>query len=138
MILILGAAGVLAGCGAGSHAVGTTSGVAAAQKAQESFRLQVQGFEARLQTAVTAFRSGKFGAAQASGTSLLTSCQRQVSKLAANATTRPQRSAAAYLRVACTDMTEAAQAGAKGKLGRAKTLAGEALAQAKLAVAQLR
>jgi hypothetical protein len=122
----------LAACGAS----GSTSGVAGAHhsKAGGSFRASVHGFEARVQTSVQKFQSGDIAGAAMSGGSLLTSCTSTVdNKLAPHAQTPAQIQAVTHLRVACSDMSKAASAGASGNLMKAKQFAKAALKQTQIA-----
>lgn len=132
---LLAVAIALAGCGGGS-ASGTTGGVAGAHHARGSgnFRASVHGFEAQLQTSVHAFQSGNLSKAIASGGALLNDCMGTVdSKIAPHASTHAQKQALAHLRVACGDMTQAANAGASGSTAKAKQFARKALQEAKTA-----
>jgi hypothetical protein len=133
---LLAVAIALAGCGGSGSASGTTGGVAGAHHAQGSgnFRASVHGFEAQLQTSVHAFQSGNLAKAIASGGPLLNDCMGAVdSKIAPHASTHAQKQALAHLRVACADMTQAANAGTGGNTTKAKQFAGQALQEAKIA-----
>jgi hypothetical protein len=133
---LLAVAIALAGCGGSGGASGTTGGVAGAHRAQGSgnFRASVHGFETRLQTSVHAFQSGNLSKAIASGGPLLNDCMGTVdSKIAPHVSTHAQKKALAHLRVACADMTQAANAGASGSTAKAKQFARQALQEAKIA-----
>ncbi|MGH3009104.1 MAG: hypothetical protein ACRDLM_06810 [Gaiellaceae bacterium] len=126
----------LAACGAS----GSTSGVAGAHHAKAggraggNFRASMHGFEARIQTSVQKFQSGDIAGAAMSGGSLLTSCTSTVNnKLAPHAQTPAQVQAVTHLRVACSDMSKAAGAGASGNMTKAKHFAGAALKQSQIA-----
>jgi hypothetical protein len=130
------AALALAACG-GS---GKTSGVAGAHHAKASgmasgsFRASVHGFEARLQTSVQKFESGNISGAAASGGSLLANCTSTVNdKLAPQARTSAQMKAVTHLRIACSDMSKATDAGMSGNLTKAKQFARQAVVQAQIA-----
>lgn len=136
---LLWAAIVLAGCGGSGSgsASGRTGGVAGAHNAQGAgnFRARVHGFEARLQTSVQAFQSGNLSKAIASGGPILNDCMGTVDgKIAPHASTHAQKRALAHLRVACGDVTQAANAGASGNATKAKQFAQAALAQARTAL----
>lgn len=133
---LLAAAAALAGCGGGGGASGTTGGVAGAHHARgsESFRATVHVLEARIQTSVQAFQSGNLSKAIASGGPVLNDCMNVVNtKIAPHASARDQAKAVSHLRVACADMTHAANAGASGTTTEAKQFARAALQQAQLA-----
>jgi hypothetical protein len=135
---LLAAAIALSGCGGSTSgsAGGDTGGVAGAHHARSSgnFRASVHGFEARLQTSVHAFQSGNLTKAIASGGPLLNNCIGVVDgKIGPHASTHAQKQAVTHLRVACTDMTEAASAGSSGNTTKAKQFAGSALQQAQIA-----
>lgn len=143
---LLAAAVALAGCGgSGSGSAGgtigttagTTSGVAGAsttKTAHGGFSATVHGFTARLQTSVKAFENGNVSAAASSGGSLLANCTSTVNnKLAPHAMTNAQRKAVTHLRVSCSDMSKAAQAGGSGNMTKAKQFAQAALKQAQIA-----
>lgn len=137
---LLAGAVALAGCGGGgssaSGTVGTTSGVAGAHhtKGSGNFRASVHGFEARVQTSVNAFESGNLSSAISSGGSLLTNCTSVVNhKLAPHAQSHQQKQAVVHLRIACSDMSKAANAGASGNMTNAKAFARAALKQTQIA-----
>jgi hypothetical protein len=132
---LLAVAVALAGCGGMGDASGTTGTVAGAERAQGfgNFRARVHGFEARVQTSVKAFRNGNFSSAIASGTPLLTQCQSLVSsKLSTRAKTPKEQQAVVHMQIACNDMSRSASA-ATGNVTKAKSLARQALQQAKIA-----
>jgi hypothetical protein len=135
VVLVVSALALVA-CGAS----GRTSGVAGAHHtkakgaASGNFRANVHGFEARLQTNVQKFESGDISGAAMSGGSLLTSCTNTVNnKLAPHASTPAQTQAVTHLRVACSDMSKATQAGVSGNMTKAKQFARQALTQAQIA-----
>jgi hypothetical protein len=134
---LLAAVVALAGCGGSGSASGTTGGVAGAHRAAHgagNFRASVHGFEAQLQTSVHAFQSGNLAKAIGSGGPLLNDCMGTLdSKVAPHASTHAQKQALAHLRVACGDMTQAANAGASGSMTKAKQFAQAALMQARIA-----
>lgn len=134
MVASLAGALVLAGCGGSTNATGTGGGVAGAHHTQAagSFRANVHGFEARLQSSVQAFQSGNLSKA-ASGAGLLTSCSSSVGKLGDEATTSGQKVAVSHLRIACSDMSKASNAGMSGNMTKAKQFARQALKQAQIA-----
>jgi hypothetical protein len=133
---LLAASVALAGCGGGGNASGTTGGVAGAHHAHGSgsFRAGIHGLEARIQTSVQAFQTGNLSKAIASGGPVLNNCLKTVdTKFEPNASTHAQRQAVTHLRVACADMTQAANAGASGQMTKAKQFARAALQQARIA-----
>jgi len=135
-VVAIGAAIALAGCGASTNASGGAGGVAGVHhtKAAGNFSASVHGFEARLQTSVSAFRHGNVAAAAASAGSLLSSCTSTVNdKLAPRAATATQMKAVIHLRVACSDMSKATNAGMSGNLTKAQQLAKSALQQSQIA-----
>jgi hypothetical protein len=136
---LLAVAVAVAGCGGSGSgsASGTHGGIAGAHHARggANFRASVHGFEAKLQTSVHAFQSGNLSKAIASGGPLLNDCMSTVDrKVAPHASTSAQKQALKHLRVACGDMTQAANAGASGNTTKAKQFARAALAQARTAV----
>ncbi|HET9116152.1 MAG TPA: hypothetical protein VFN33_08675 [Gaiellaceae bacterium] len=137
---LIAVAVALAGCGGGGSASGTTSGttagVAGVRHAQGSgsFRAGIHGLAARVQTSVHEFQSGNLTGAVASGAPLLRQCQSIVNgKLSTQAGSARQQQAVVHMQVACNDMSRAASAGANGNTAKAKSLARQALQQAKLA-----
>jgi hypothetical protein len=132
---LLAVAVALAGCGGSGSANGTTGGVAGVHHARGSgnFRASVHGFEAQLQTSVHAFQSGNLSKAIASGGPVLNNCMGDVDKVAPHASTAAQKQSLAHLRIACGDITQAANAGATGSTAKAKQFARAALAQARTA-----
>ena len=133
---LLALAVALAGCGGSGSASGTTGGVAGSHHGTGagSFRASVHGFEAKLQTSVHAFQSGKLTEAIASGGPLLSNCMGFVdAKIAPHASTPDRKRALGHLRTACGEMTHAANAGSAGSLAKAKRFARSALAQARIA-----
>lgn len=157
---VLVAAVALAGCGGGgssgsasgtvSTPATTTSGVAGAsttktsttvtvQSGSSSFNASASGLSAQIQKTVKQFASGKFGAAAASGASLLASCKPTVDKrLAPHATNATQKTVVKDLRVACTDLHNADREGMSGNTTAAKNWAMQAFAHAKAAAQNLR
>lgn len=134
---LLAAAVVLAGCGGSGSASGTTGGVAGARHAQSSgnFRASVRGFEARLQTSARAFQGGNLTKAIASGGPILNDCMGTLdARVVPHASTHAQRRAVSHLRIACGEMTQAADAGASGNMTKARQFARAALHQARAAV----
>lgn len=122
---------VLAACGASgeTRAVGTPPTKSAAQ-----FRASVHSFEARLQASVEKFQSGNLSGAALSGGSLLANCTHFVDgTLAKQATTPAQLQSVGHLRIACSDMSKATNAGMSGSLTKAKELAHAALEQSQIA-----
>lgn len=154
---LLAAAVALAGCGGSSGSAsgtvktpaGTTSGVAGvsttktsttvtAQSGSSSFNATANGLSARIQKSVKQFESGNFGAAAASGASLLASCKPTVNKqLAPHAMNAMQQAAVKDLRAACTEMHNADREGMKGNMTSAKNWATQAYAHAKAAAHEL-
>jgi hypothetical protein len=133
---LLAAVVALAGCGGSGSANGTTGSVAGAHHGQGSgsFRANVHGLEARIQTSVQAFQSGSLSKAIASGGPVLNNCLKTVdTKFEPNASTRAQRQAVTHLRISCADMTQAASSGASGQMTKAKQFTRAALAQAQIA-----
>lgn len=138
---LLAAVVALAGCGGGTSASGTvtTGGVAGTQHTKTasgsgSFNANVHGFAARLQTSVQAFENGNVSAAASSGGSLLANCTNTVNnKLAPQASTAAQRKAVTHLRVSCSDMAKAVNAGTSGNMTKTKQFARSALKQAQIA-----
>jgi hypothetical protein len=65
---------------------------------------------------------------------LLTNCTNTVNaKIAPHASTHAQMRAVTHLRISCSDMVKAAQAGASGNMTKAKAFARAALTQAQTA-----
>jgi hypothetical protein len=94
----------------------------------------VHGFAAKVQTSVRAFQSGNLTKAIASGGPLLTNCVHTVgTKIAPHASTHAQKLVLAHLRTACTQISQAADAGASGNTTKAKQFAQSALTQAQIA-----